>query len=117
MPEVRPIDANALGIYEIEVSKDIIKCNPDIKEIFAIFGAAIDRQPTLDYEPVVRCKDCVHWKKEKLYIGNNNAVSSKCEWFSSYSTIVGGIYTHRNDFCSYGAKMDEEVQSNANNNS
>ncbi len=105
MSEVRPIDANALR-EEFKRGVNVVKGICNVSQIFY----NIYNTPTIDYEPVVRCKDCVHWKKEKLYIGNNNAVSSKCEWFSSYSTIVGGIYTHRNDFCSYGAKMDEEVK-------
>ncbi len=105
MSEVRPIDANALR-EEFKRGVNVVKGICNVSQILH----NIDTTPTIDYEPVVRCKDCVHWKKEKLYIGNNNAVSSKCEWFSSYSTIVGGIYTHRNDFCSYGAKMDEEVK-------
>ncbi len=107
MPEVRPIDANALNFEKLQDTNG--KTVPMSDYIAYLNGAIaaeelVKNTPTLDYEPVVRCKDCVHWKKEKLYIGNNNAVSSKCEWFSSYSTIVGGIYTHRNDFCSYGAK-------------
>lgn len=94
MSEVRPIDANALGIYEIEVSKDIIKCNPDIKEIFAIFGAAIDRQPTLDYEPVVYCRNCKHRNKE---------------YSETFCEVLGRL-TNDNFYCRYGAKMDEEVK-------
>lgn len=93
MPEVRPIDANALGNYEIEISKDIMKSNPDIKEIFAIFGAAIDRQPTLNYEPVVHA----HWIQKGF--------DCKCSNCGSFNGAFGVKYCQ-----DCGAKMDEEVK-------
>lgn len=66
--------------------------------------------PTIDAEPVVCCKNCKHWKQEESHTGNNGASFCKCGWFSSYQNVNGGIYTSKDDFCSYGAKMDEEVK-------
>lgn len=101
--KVRPIDANALGNYKIEISKEIMECNPDIKETFAIFGAAIDRQPTLDYEPVVHA----HWFLEREPNGSPYCFHcSNCDSDSHYIGIKTAY-----DFCpNCGAKMDEEVK-------
>lgn len=93
--KVRPIDANALGNYKIEISKEIMECNPDIKETFAIFGAAIDRQPTLDYEPVVHA----HWIED-----NDCQICSNCGEEHSWTE-------YRASYCEdCGAKMDGEVK-------
>ena len=57
----------------------------------------IDSQPTIEAEPVVRCKDCKYLFKDKmLCLHNGNRV---------FNT---GIQVCNNHYCSYGAKMDEE---------
>lgn len=54
MPEVRPIDGNAL----MDAMRD---------EEFQTFvpldeiDSVIDKAPTLDAVPVVRCRECKHW--------------------------------------------------------
>lgn len=47
--------------------------------------------PTIDAEPVVRCKDCQHYNGHR--------------WCLYFADSV-----HDDDYCSYGAKMDLEVQ-------
>lgn len=81
MSEVRPIDANAL--------RKALKCGA-----YSSVLKLIDRQPTLDYEPVVRCKDCKHRNKE---------------YSETFCEVLGRL-TNDNFYCSYGAKMDEEVK-------
>ncbi len=86
--KVRPIDANALKrnwLYG------------DHTKRFA--DDYIDSAPTLDYEPVVHCKDCKYFLKNKMLClhKENRAFNT-------------GIIVHNNHFCSYGAKMDEEVK-------
>lgn len=66
----------------------------------------VDEQPEVDAEPVVRCKDCMHWKQEESHTGNNGASFCKCGWFSSYQNVNGGIYTSKDDFCSYSTKIE-----------
>lgn len=60
----------------------------------------IMRFPTADVQEVVRCKDCKYSCEEKPVFG-----------ITDYSCIKLGIHClDANDFCSYGAKMDEEVE-------
>lgn len=52
----------------------------------------INNAPTVDAEPVVRCKDCKYWD------------NGRCEG------IRNGLireYTYPNDYCSYGEWKDE----------
>ena len=60
----------------------------------------VDDAPTADVQEVVRCKDCKYSCEEKPVFG-----------ITDYSCIKLGIHClDANDFCSYGAKMDEEEQ-------
>lgn len=63
--------------------------------------AAISRElkkvPAADVAPVVRCKDCKYWNRERI----------SCEGLARCNTGEGGIrFRQRNDFCSIGARMD-----------
>ena len=71
------------------------KCHSDydVKEM-------IDSQQTAEVQEIVRCKDCKYSCEEKPVFG-----------ITDYSCIKLGIHClDANDFCSYGAKMDEEEQ-------
>ena len=58
----------------------------------------VDNAPTADVQEVVRCKDCKYSCEEKPVFG-----------ITDYSCIKLCIHClDANDFCSYGAKMDEE---------
>jgi len=95
-----------MQLIEKEAVISIIENIKENKDIPKNYGTLLDilrriRQlPTVDAEPVVHCKDCVHWNKNKPY----NERSCKCEWFSSYHNVSGNIYTHNDDYCGYGAK-------------
>lgn len=61
------------------------------------FAALVDSQPTIDAEPVVRCRECKHYMP---YCGSNC-----CDIFCDgqedpYPTLP-------NDYCSYGEREDE----------
>ena len=50
-------------------------------------------QPTIEAEPVIHCKDCIHRDKNYINIG-----------VSKYLCLVrGGLYSE-NDYCSYGKR-------------
>ncbi len=56
----------------------------------------IDAQPTVEAEPITRCKDCKNYKLfTEVYVGK------------AYCEEYGGFITE-NDYCSRGAKMDGE---------
>ena len=62
----------------------------------------ISRAPTVDAVPVVRCRDCQHWKPTGSKAGNS---------FSDLEYIGGcefAKYCRReSDFCSYGNRKED----------
>ena len=59
---------------------------------------AVDEQPTVDAAPVVRCRDCKHYKPQKK--------SAHWENRSNYCNRVVTIKAQPDDFCSYGERKD-----------
>ena len=61
----------------------------------------IDKLPTVDAVPVVRCRECMHWKPTGSKAGNS---------FSDMEYIGGCEFTNycrrESDFCSYGERKD-----------
>ena len=62
---------------------------------------AVDEQQTIDYVPVVRCRECKHWKPSGSKAGNS---------FSDMEYIGGCEFTNyyrtESDFCSYGERKE-----------
>lgn len=59
----------------------------------------IDNAPTVDAVPVVRCKECKHWK----LIDSLNP-HRECQIF--YGLHEYGYLTSADDFCSYGERKE-----------
>ena len=61
----------------------------------------IEQAPTVDAVPVVRCRDCQHWKPTGSKAGNS---------FSDMEYIGGCEFTkycrRESDFCSYGVRKE-----------
>ena len=61
----------------------------------------ISDAPTVDAVPVVRCRECVHWKPTGSKAGNS---------FSDMEYIGGCEFTkycrRESDFCSYGERKE-----------
>ena len=62
---------------------------------------AVDEQQTIDAVPVVRCRECKHWKPSGSKAGNS---------FSDMEYIGGCEFTNyyrtESDFCSYGERKE-----------
>ena len=56
----------------------------------------IERFPTADVEPVVRCKACVHWEGDPDTYSDDNGVKGFC--MNSFER------TNEDDFCSLGER-------------
>lgn len=69
---------------------------PPTREEFVRF---LKKQPTVDAVPVVRCRECKHWKPSGSKAGNS---------FSDMEYIGGceftNYYRSESDFCIYGEK-------------
>ena len=96
---MRLIDADALGVG---------RCSKDILPAAYCAGwngliELIEKAPTIDAVPVVRCRECKHWKPSGSKAGNS---------FSDMEYIGGCEFTkycrRESDFCSYGEKRRDK---------
>lgn len=87
---MRPIDAD-------KVMKEIARIGGHNLCEWETIGvkALIDRQPTIDAVPVVRCIDCKHW--------GGVTYGFVCRRFSGIETKACMGY---DDYCSYGERKD-----------
>lgn len=60
--------------------------------------AVLEYAPTIDAEPVVRCKDCVYYRPEPY------GDVMMCYEFAN------GYWPHPDDYCSRGKRKEVEVQ-------
>lgn len=62
---------------------------------------AVEGVPLADVVEVVRCCECQYWE-------SRNSINSQgiCKCGNMEMNYGGEFYPMRNDFCSYGAKMD-----------
>lgn len=92
--EKRLIDANALRSYMDECSKE-----SRFRVYYGYAESFINAAPTVDAVPVVRCRDCMHWKPTGGKAGNS---------FLDMEYIGGCEFTNycrsESDFCSYGKR-------------
>lgn len=94
---MRQIDADAFlkDILTAGIGKTIIEYSE------SDIGYMIRKRPTIDAVPVVRCRECVHWKPTGSKAGNS---------FSDMEYIGGCEFTkycrRESDFCSYGERKE-----------
>lgn len=94
--EKRLIDANTLISYMDECSKE-----SRFRVYYGYAKSFIDDAPTIDAVPVVRCRECKHWKQTGSKGGNSISdmeYIGGCE-FSKY-------LRRESDFCSYGERKE-----------
>ena len=60
---------------------------------------AIDKEPTADVVPVVRCKDCKYYKAQKQSVNWKNK--------KKYCCRVVALKVNENDYCNYGERKCE----------
>lgn len=96
MPKVRLIDANKLQEQLKRKTPEPGKRNyiEGFNDCLMKVKSMIHSAKPLDYEPVVHCRDCKHRNKE---------------YSETFCEVLGRL-TNDNFYCSYGAKMDEEVK-------
>ena len=95
---MRPIDGDALMKT---VFNDVVLVDGEVKGVGLILAETVDKAPTIDAVPVVRCRECVHWKPTGSKAGNS---------FSDMEYIGGCEFTkycrRESDFCSYGERKE-----------
>ena len=101
MSEVKPIDANKT-IFELRTLPE-----QERLEYMGVYDL-LKSIPTLDYEPVVHCKDCRYRYMHYDRLMCKRAAEKVEDEKHGLNDYYGLIAVTENHFCSYGAKMDEE---------
>lgn len=70
------------------------------RQIFFVTGKDIDKQPTVDAVPVVRCKDCV-----SCYQSESSSTGYRCKCWGVYDT---DCECDPNGFCHKGERRDRK---------
>ena len=85
------------------VFNDLFLVDGEVKGVGIILAETVDKAPTIDAVPVVRCRECQHWKPSGSKAGNS---------FSDMEYIGGCEFTkycrRESDFCSYGEKRRDK---------
>ena len=98
---MRLIDEDALeervcGELDKIISTAYFSLQKDAARIRQGIVLAIESEPAVDAEPVVRCRDCRYWDKTKQPTYGNQFC---------FSTMM---FTAENHYCGRGAKMNLE---------
>ena len=92
---MRLIDADRA----LEIVRDQGIAHPNAYHLTNYATLILREAPTIEAEPVVRCKECKHWKPSGSKAGNS---------FSDMEYIGGCEFTNycrrESDFCSYGER-------------
>lgn len=60
----------------------------------------LSKQPIIDAEPVVRCRECKRWDADPDSYGKDDGPKGKC--MKSFED------TYSDDFCSYGQRKEDD---------
>ena len=86
---MRPIDGDLLMKT---VFNDVVLVDGEVKGVGLILAETVDKAPTIDAVPVVRCKDCRHMEKSQ---------------YGRYCQIWRMYNGHGDDgFCCYGERKE-----------
>lgn len=97
--DVREKSSNGKRLIDYYYLAEKIEC-PGVP---LVYWEDIEAAPTVDAVPVVRCRDCQHWKQTGSKAGNS---------FSDMEYIGGCEFTNycrrESDFCSYGERRTDD---------
>ncbi len=96
---MRLIDADRLCMYLADLQLANRGWKDDFCEILDDLMESLDEQPTIDAVPVVRCKDCKYWSRDRANIHRGYCLE-----------IVPEAWMNENDFCSYGEPRGERKE-------
>ena len=97
---MRPIDADALMKT---VFNDVVLVDGEVKGVGLILAETVDKAPTIDAVPVVRCRECKH-----RYTENCPMYFHDFYWLEGYGEYVDDDTDHTEDdyFCPKGERKE-----------
>ena len=101
--EARPIDGNALRKdHALSCPGDCASCDACSAADGRLFCGLIDEAPTLDAVPVVRCRECKHYRENERC--SMSAVYRHCALHKGLAMVTP------DSFCSYGERREDNGQ-------
>ena len=97
---MRTIDADALMKT---VFNDVVLVDGEVKGVGLILAETVDKAPTIDAVPVVRCRECKH-----RYTENCPMYFHDFYWLEGYGEYVDDDTDHTEDdyFCQKGERKE-----------
>ena len=95
---MRPIDGDSLMKT---VFNDVVLVDGEVKGVGLILAETVDKAPTIDAVPVVRCRECEHhyWEQEPCH----GKTVHYCEL-----PHMRGVEVFKEFFCYYGERGERE---------
>lgn len=95
---MRPIDGDLLMKT---VFNDVVLVDGEVKGVGLILAETVDKAPTIDAVPVVRCRECEHhyWEQEPCH----GKTVHYCEL-----PHMRGVEVFKEFFCYYGERGERE---------
>lgn len=93
----RLIDADAIDKRYVPIAP--VLCGDDVHYEWVAFIEDINKLPTVDAVPVIRCYECKYFKEFEK--GFSSDWDGSCRYWNTHSTVYS-------NFCGCGARMDEE---------
>ena len=87
---MRTIDADALMKT---VFNDVVLVDGEVKGVGLILAETVDKAPTIDAVPVVRCRECKHCDPENYHCDHPMGTAAP-------------LRRKPDDFCSYGERKE-----------
>ena len=97
---MRPIDGDLLTKT---VFNDVVLVDGEVKGVGLILAETVDKAPTIDAVPVVRCRECKH-----RYTENCPMYFHDFYWLEGYGEYVDDDTDHTEDdyFCPKGERKE-----------
>lgn len=96
---MRLIDADVLLAFVKKKYHDIVAGGYPYNIVAYDLVRIIEKEPTIDAVPVVRCENCEHWDRSWK--------PTKC--IAAHFCPMTGLVTGHDFYCGHGAKMDGEA--------
>ena len=90
------------------VFNDLFLVDGEVKSVGFILAETVDKAPTIDAVPAVRCRECKYWGDEDGKSQREDGVLfARC---NVHNYLIDGRHTGwcptENDFCSYGERKE-----------
>ena len=78
------------------VFNDVVLVDGEVKSVGLILAETVDKAPTIDAVPVVRCRECKHYEMGVCLKIYDDGAASRYAWQERKP----------DDFCSYGERKE-----------